>query len=87
MVNELIRESFDFNEEVLWPNIERGLNDQGLAELGTPSESEVSAFVRRKIEDLDQYKLGLEALSEEENNGKDEVERVSMAPLERTALG
>ncbi len=84
--NELIRESFNFDEEVLWPNIERGLNDEGLAKLGIPSESEVRAFVKRKMADLDQYKLDLQPLFTEGNDKQDEVERASMAPLERTAL-
>lgn len=50
--NELIRESFNFDEEVLWPNIELLLKKRRLAEVGIPNETEVEAFVRMKMEDL-----------------------------------
>ena len=60
--NELIRESFNFDEEVLWPNIELFLKKRKLAEVGIPNETEVEAFVRMKMEDLSQYKLDLQAL-------------------------
>jgi hypothetical protein len=49
--NELIRESFNFDEEVLWPNIEHVLKRDGLAEFGIPSETEIRDFVRRKLKD------------------------------------
>lgn len=47
--NELIRESFNFDEEVLWPNIELLLKERGLEEVGIPSERDVEAFVRMKM--------------------------------------
>ena len=91
--NELIRESFNFDEEVLWPNIERVLQRGRLAELGIPSEPEVKAFVRRKMEDLNQYKLDLQVL--EKKRKEAEAERIaieeklpmrSLVPPGRTAL-
>ncbi|TID12859.1 Protein kinase-like (PK-like) [Venturia nashicola] len=45
--NELIRQSFNFDEEVLWPHIEHHLTKIGLAEVGIPDPSEVEAFVRK----------------------------------------
>jgi hypothetical protein len=74
--NELIRESFNFDEEVLWPNIERVLKRGGLAELGIPSEPEVKAFVRRKMEDLNQYELDLQALEKKKKEA--EAERIAI---------
>ncbi|KAH9211485.1 kinase-like domain-containing protein [Leptodontidium sp. 2 PMI_412] len=60
--NELIRETFNFDEEVLWPNIEPLLDERGLADVGIPNETEVEEFIRMKMEDLSQYKLDLQAL-------------------------
>jgi hypothetical protein len=72
--NELIRESFNFDEEVLWPNIEHVLNKEGLTELGIPSETEIQTFVRRKMHHLDQYNLDMQAL--EEKKGEAEAENI-----------
>jgi hypothetical protein len=83
-LNELIRESFNFDEEVLWPSIEPLLERYGLVELGIPGESEVQAFVRRKMADLDQYKLDLQAL-EEERQKKKEMEGEAEAEAEAEA--
>lgn len=69
--NELIRQSFNFDEEVLWPNIEHHLTKKGLAEVGIPDQPEVEAFVRKKLRDLNQYKLDWHSLgkSKEDNIG------------------
>ncbi|KAF4624225.1 hypothetical protein G7Y89_g13947 [Cudoniella acicularis] len=92
--NELIRESFNFDEDVLWPNIEHVLKRGGLAELGFPGKAEVEAFVGRKMEDLNHYRLDLEVLKEKKKS-KLETERSvieeklpmrSLAPPGRTAL-
>lgn len=63
--NELVRESFNFDEDVLWPNIEPLLKKNGLAAVGIPSEVEVEAFVKMKMEDLRRYKLDLQVLKDE----------------------
>ena len=81
--NELIRESFNFDEEVLWPNIESILNKEGFAELGIPSESEVTAFVKRETDGLNQYKLDLQAL---EDKKKREAEVQSIVLEERLPI-
>lgn len=91
--NELIRESFNFDEDVLWPNIELLLKKRRLAEVGIPDETEVEAFVRMKMEGLSQYKQDLQALKGKEREV--EVKRISLeekrplkdlVPLGRTAL-
>lgn len=76
--NELIRESFNFDEEVLWPNIEHVLRRDEVAELDFPNETEVQAFIRRKITDLDQYKLDLQALEDENKKKKGEPGRTEL---------
>lgn len=70
--NELIRETFNFDEEVLWPNIEPLLDERGLADVGIPNETEVEEFIRMKMEDLSQYKLDLQALEAKEREAEAE---------------
>lgn len=53
--NELVRQSFNFDEEVLWSNIEPHLRELGVAEDGIPNDSEVEAFVQSKLQDLNLY--------------------------------
>ena len=65
--NELLRESFNFDEEVLWPNIKLRLQDQQLEGFEIPNNADVEAFVETKIEDLHQYKIQWQALEGEKN--------------------
>ena len=62
--NELLRESFNFDEEVLWPNIKRFIQHPQLQELEIPNDADVEAFVQTKMEDLHQYKIQWQALEE-----------------------
>jgi len=64
--NELIRESFNFDEDVLWPNIELLLQKSGLADVGIPSDQEVEDFVKRKMQDLETYNRDLQVLRRKE---------------------
>ncbi|KAI9733758.1 MAG: hypothetical protein M1818_007172 [Claussenomyces sp. TS43310] len=85
--NELIREYFDFDEEVLWLNIELLLKKRRLVEVGIPNETEVEAFLRMKMEDWSQYKLDLQALEgkrKKSRGGEDCCRRE--APNERLSL-
>lgn len=65
--NELLRESFNFDEEVLWPNIKLCLQDQQLEGFEIPNTADVEAFVQTKMEDLHQYKIQWQALEEKKN--------------------
>jgi len=58
--NTLLREAFNFDEEVMWPNLEKVLRKTNLNSVGLPEEAEVDAFVDRKLKGLHQYKLDLE---------------------------
>ncbi|KAH8819395.1 kinase-like domain-containing protein [Xylogone sp. PMI_703] len=72
--NELIRESFNFDEEVLWPNIESLVEKAGFSRLGNldGDEDEIEVFVSRKMEDLNQYKLDLRELEESKRSKVEE---------------
>lgn len=74
--NELIHESFNFDEEVLWPNIELLMKKRRLAEVSIPSETEVKAFVKMKIENSSQYKQDLQILEKKKREAK--AERTAM---------
>jgi hypothetical protein len=66
--NEIIRESFNFDEEVLWPNIEIHITREGIAGVGVPEQTEVEAFVTIKMQDLSRYKLDLQELKGNEQS-------------------
>ncbi|KAH8702851.1 kinase-like domain-containing protein [Phaeosphaeriaceae sp. PMI808] len=55
--NEIIRESFNFDEE-------------RIAGVGVPEQTEVEAFVRIKMRDLSRYKLDLQALEGNEQSSQ-----------------
>ncbi|KAI5272897.1 hypothetical protein E4T47_03968 [Aureobasidium subglaciale] len=57
---QLLLESFNFDEEVIWPNLERVLQKRGLLEIGVPNEEEIEAFVVKKMKDLDEYNQDLQ---------------------------
>ncbi|KAI5208696.1 hypothetical protein E4T39_01399 [Aureobasidium subglaciale] len=57
---QLLLESFNFDEEVIWPNLERVLQQRGLLDVGKPSEEEIEAFVVKKMKDLDEYHRALQ---------------------------
>ncbi|TIA29420.1 hypothetical protein D6C79_09944 [Aureobasidium pullulans] len=59
---QLIQEAFNFDEEILWRNLERAVQERGLLELGVPSEENVEKFVETKLIELDQYNLDLRML-------------------------
>ncbi|THY89769.1 hypothetical protein D6C93_06793 [Aureobasidium pullulans] len=52
---KLLLESFNFDEQVLWPNIEPILQGRRLDHVGTPEEAEVDEFVAATIKDLKEY--------------------------------
>jgi hypothetical protein len=52
---KLLLESFNFDEQVLWPNIEPILQGRRLDHVGTPEEAEVDEFVAATIKDLEEY--------------------------------
>lgn len=61
----LLRESFDFDGDLLWPNVESFLNARGLgAEIISSEEDdgEMDAFIQRKLDDLRLYNLDLQML-------------------------
>jgi hypothetical protein len=65
--NELLRESFNFDEEVLWPNIKLCLQDRQLEGFEVPNTADVEAFVQTKMEDLRQYKIQWQASEQKKN--------------------
>ncbi|KEQ96729.1 hypothetical protein AUEXF2481DRAFT_27868 [Aureobasidium subglaciale EXF-2481] len=71
---QLLLKSFNFDEEVIWPNLERVLQRRGLLEVGVPSEEEIEAFVVKKMKDLDEYNRDLQTNPTEQ---KIEAERQS----------
>jgi hypothetical protein len=60
----LLRESFNFDEEVLRPNIKLCLQDRQLEGFEIPNTANVGAFIQTKMEDLHQYKIQWQALEE-----------------------
>ncbi|KAI5195320.1 hypothetical protein E4T38_09167 [Aureobasidium subglaciale] len=66
---QLLQEAFNFDEEILWRNLEKALRRRGLLEVGVPSKKEVESFVRAKVAQLDQYNQRLQA--KESNDGQE----------------
>lgn len=67
----LLRESYNFDGDVLWPNVEHFLQSQGLnihKILNEIDDRDMEALVERKVEDLRQYKAELKLLENEERN-------------------
>ncbi|THY08716.1 hypothetical protein D6D01_09620 [Aureobasidium pullulans] len=56
---QLIQAAFNFDEEILWRNLEKAVRERGLLELGVPSEEDVEKFVETKLMELDQYNQDL----------------------------
>ncbi|THV68128.1 hypothetical protein D6D28_06962 [Aureobasidium pullulans] len=59
---QLMQEAFNFDEEILWRNLERAVQERRLLEVGVPSEENDEKFVETKLMELDQYNLELRML-------------------------
>ncbi|TIA81986.1 hypothetical protein D6C76_02613 [Aureobasidium pullulans] len=59
---QLMQEAFNFDEKILWRNLERAVQERGLLEVGVPSEEDIEKFVETKLKELDQYNLDLRML-------------------------
>lgn len=46
---QLMQEAFNFDEEILWRNLERAVQERGLLEVGVPSEEGIEKFVETKL--------------------------------------
>ncbi|KAK6000367.1 hypothetical protein QM012_003613 [Aureobasidium pullulans] len=60
----LLQETFAFDEEVLWLNLEKVLRKRGLLEVGVPSERYVEESVEKKLKDLEKYNHDLQFLED-----------------------
>lgn len=59
---QLMQEAFNFDEEILWRNLERAVQERELLEVGVPSEEDIEKFVETKLMELDQYNQDLRML-------------------------
>ncbi|KAF1989608.1 hypothetical protein K402DRAFT_460956 [Aulographum hederae CBS 113979] len=60
--SEMVLDAFNFDDPDYWSNLERHVADRELLGVGIPAESEVEAFVARKLADLEQYNTDLQSL-------------------------
>jgi len=65
-LEQLLRESFNFHGDRLWPYLERVLQSERPELLDNPisEDEDVETFMKRKMEDLRQYKADLQSLSD-----------------------
>lgn len=68
---QLLRDAFNFDGDVVWPKIKSFLQAEELDSIGIPNktdEADMVAFVNKKMEDLGQYLLDLRLLEEAAEN-------------------
>lgn len=64
---QLLRQSFNFDDEICWQNIEKILDARGLAEVGILSEDDIATFVDMKMRELKAYNDALPPAIAEDN--------------------